>query len=376
MHAPFVEQRLSHLLASSEDFSARVVAPVPWFPFSSPRFGQYAVFNRVPREEARKGVKMYHPRYPVIPKVGMSLAPFLMAAWTLPTLKKIIKSGFDFDVIDAHFLYPDGIAAVLLGRMLNKPVVITCRGSDVTLHQNFRLPRAITRHFIKSADALITVCEALKQDLTHHEFELPAVTVLRNGVDLALFKEVNRGQVRNRLGLSGTVLISVGRLAELKGQDLTIEALQHLPDTRLVLVGDGPFETALRATADKFGVADRVIFAGGQVQQALPDYYSAADIMVLASSREGWANVLLESMACGTPVVATNVGGTPEVLGKEDAGVLVKERNAEGIAEAVKRLLADYPSREKVRGYAEQFDWSATSMGQQRIFEQVLSKYK
>ena len=132
-HSLFVEQRLLQLL-NSGGIEARVVAPVPWFPFRRKGFGDYGAFSRVAREERRNGVEVFHPRYLVIPKIGMSIAPFLMALGSWLALRRVKQSGFDFDLIDAHFLYPDGLAAVLLGQWFKRPVVITCRGSDVNLH--------------------------------------------------------------------------------------------------------------------------------------------------------------------------------------------------------------------------------------------------
>jgi teichuronic acid biosynthesis glycosyltransferase TuaC len=131
LHGLFVEQRLLKVLATGRA-EARVVAPVPWFPLESPRFGEYATFARVPREEVRNGLEVAHPRFARVPKVGMSSAPLLMALGALPTLRRIRASGYDFDVIDAHYYYPDGVAATMLGQWLGRPVTITARGTDIS----------------------------------------------------------------------------------------------------------------------------------------------------------------------------------------------------------------------------------------------------
>lgn len=369
-HAPFVEQRLLQLI-SSGDIEARVVAPVPWFPFKHRIFGGYALFSKVDSFDKRSGVSVDHPKYPVIPKIGMSMAPFLMALWSLPRLLKIRRQGYDFDVIDAHFAYPDGIAAVMLGKWLKVPVVVTARGSDIALHMNYPVPRWLTRKLLPSAAALITVCEALRQDLLELGIDEPEPVVLRNGVNLELFRPVNREQIRKELNLKGDVIVSVGRLAKLKGHDLTIRALKELPESVLVLVGSGPEEFKLKSLVKELSLGNRVHFVGNKTQEELAYYYSAADVMVLASSREGWANVLLESMACGTPVVATDVGGTREVIGNSDAGLLVQNRTPSAIANRVQQLISNLPERDAVRTYAESFSWDSTSDGQKKLFHSI-----
>jgi glycosyltransferase involved in cell wall biosynthesis len=159
----------------------------------------------------------------------------------------------------------------------------------------------------------------------------------------------------------------------LKGHDLAIRALRLLPEVDLVIIGNGPERGTLGNLALESGMRDRVTLAGSMSQEELRHYYGAADALVLASSREGWANVLLESMACGTPVVASNVGGTPEVVAAPEAGVMMAERTPEALADAVRRLIAQYPDRGGTRRYAEGFSWADTTAGQLDLFGRILS---
>jgi len=371
-HGIFVEIRLRHLLASGK-VESKVVAPVPWFPSSNPRFGEYAIFARVPREERRHGIDVMHPRYLTVPKLGMSMAPFLLAAGAYSAVRRIIRSGYDFEVIDAHYLYPDGVAAVLLGRLFAKPVVITARGTDVNLIPRYWLPRQMILSAARYTAGIITVAQALKDRLVALGIPAARVEVLRNGVDLHFFQQVDRDSSRHRLGFKRKTLLSVGNLVPLKGHDLTIRALRLLPETDLVIVGEGPERKALGSLAGELGVGDRVSFAGALAQEDLRHYYGSADALILASSREGWANVLLESMACGTPVIASRVGGTPEVVAAPEAGELMTERTPEALAQAVRRLFARYPDRGATRRYAERFGWGATTAGQLELFGRILS---
>ena len=371
-HGVFVENRLRHLVASGEAQSL-VVAPVPWFPFRSALFGEYAKFARTPREETRNGIRILHPRYPLIPKFGMALAPFMLAAAMLPVLRRILREGYDFDVIDAHYFYPDGVAAAMLGRYFNKPVTITARGTDISLIPDYRLPRKMILWAARRAAGVITVCQALKDALVALGADAARITPLRNGVDIDVFQPIDRVLGRAALGLNQFTLISVGYLVERKGHGMAIQALASLPDVALQIVGVGPDRALLEAMAERLGVAQRVRFLGAIPHAELRHYYGAADVLVLASAREGWANVLLEAMACGTPVIASNVWGTPEVVSAPEAGLLMHEFNAQGVVSAVQQLRANPPARAATRRYAEGFSWEATTRGQLALFRRIIN---
>jgi len=151
-----------------------------------------------------------------------------------------------------------------------------------------------------------------------------------------------------------------------------IAALRHLPEFDLLVVGEGPERGRLEQLGRKLGVCDRVRLLGALDHAALPRIYTAADVLVLASSREGWANVLLEAMACGTPVIASNVWGNPEVVRTQEAGIVIGENTPEAIAAAVRKLFKTPPARAAVRAYAERFSWDETTQGQLALFRRVL----
>jgi teichuronic acid biosynthesis glycosyltransferase TuaC len=374
-HGIFVENRLRHLL-SSQQLAARIIAPVPWFPLASSMFGRFARFARVPRQEQRRELSIGHPRYLSIPRIGMHIAPLLLYLGTRRAARRLLAEGYDFDLIDAHYFYPDGIAAALLGRELGKPVVITARGTDINLIADFPLPRRMILWAARRAAAVITVCEALRSRLIELGADGAGIHTLRNGVDLVRFRPCDRNAARQTYGVSGTapVLLSVGHLIERKGHHLVIEALARLPSASLIIAGDGPERPALEALAARLGVAGRVRFLGRVAHDILAVLYSAADVLVLASSREGWANVLLEAMACGTPVVASKVWGTPEVVADPVAGLLVEPRTGDAFAASIARLLAAPPPRPATRLYAERFSWDATTAGQLALFRGILTR--
>ena len=372
-HGVFVENRLRHLLASGEAVST-VIAPVPYFPSRDSRFGDWARYAAAPAAEIRHGISVSHPRYPVLPRIGMSVAPYLLYRAMVPVLRQLLDGGARFDAIDAHYFYPDGVAAVWLGRRFGLPVVVTARGSDIGQIPVYALPRRLIQGAIAGSAAMITVSAALKDALVALGAPADKVTVLRNGVDTALFHPpVDREATRRALGVSRKTLISVGLLIERKGHHHTIQAMTQLPDFDLMIAGEGPDRGKLQAQIARLGLTDRVRLLGARPHAELPGLYGAADASVLASSREGWANVLLESMACGTPVVASNIPGNPEVVRTRAAGLIVRENTPDGIAAGVKALFSPPPDRAATRAYAEPFGWDETTAGQLAIFRRVIA---
>ena len=372
VHGIFVETRLRELLKGG-GVETRVVAPVPWFPSTDPRWGEYERMARTPEAETRHGVPVLHPRYLLLPKVGMTLAPFAMAAASIGPIRRLIAEGFDFDLIDAHYYYPDGVAAALIARQLGKPLTITARGTDLNLIPRYAVPRRMMQWAAGQAQASIGVCSALVDVLRGWQVDPTRLHVMRNGVDLERFRPLPREECRRELVVQGEpLLLSVGLLIERKGHHLVIEALarlrQQLPGARLVIVGEGEERARLQALVDSLGLREAVQLAGAVPNDQMARWYSAADLLVLASSREGWANVLLESMACGTPVVASRIWGTPEVVAQPVAGTLFDPRTAEALAAAVSAQWQSMPERQAVRAYAQGFGWEATSRAQRELF--------
>lgn len=371
-HGVFVENRLRHVVASGEAL-ATVLAPVPFLPPLARRFPRWARFAAVPPREERAGLRILHPRYPHLPAIGMGASPFLLYARSAAALRRLLAAGERFDAIDAHYLYPDGVAAIWLGRSFGLPVVLTARGSDVSLLPSYAMPRRLIRAALGAADGLIAVSTSLTRAMEALGAPNGKTRVLRNGVDTAMFRPLDRNEVRHRLSLTRPTLVSVGLLIDRKGHHRTIEAMRALPDMELLIAGEGPERGRLEALIDRLGLRDRVRLLGAQPHDQLAALYSAADATVLASSREGWANVLLESMACGTPVVASNIWGNPEVVAEPAAGRIYDPNTPQAIADAVRDLFRSPRDRAATRAYAERFGWEPTTQGQLDLFRQVIS---
>ena len=367
----FIEHRLRHILATGR-VESRVVAPIPWFPSSHARFGRYAKFARVPRVEEWKEFRVLHPRYAVLPKIGMTITPAALGLSLLQPLRRLVRDGGDFDIIDAYYFYPDGVAAAWLGAVLAKPVVIHGLGTDINLIPDFAMPRRMIQWAAHRAAGISTVCQALKDRLCSYGVAPEKVRVILHGVDLDLFRPpADRDADRRALGMTGPTLISIGYLIERKGHHIAIAALQQLPDCRLFIAGEGEMEAELKALALRLGVSDRVRFLGRVDQRVLRQYLGAADALVLASSREGIANVLLEAMACGTPVVATDVWGSAEVITDPVAGERA-DRTADAVAAGLQSVLARKVSRAETRRFVEAYTWQRTAADHVALLDDVI----
>lgn len=370
----FVENRMARVHATGRA-EVTVIAPVPWFPSTAPVFGPYATFAKVLPREYRHGIRVEHPRYATIPKVGMRVQPSLYYAALSRCARRLIAETGPFDLIDAHYFYPDGVAAAWLADDLGLPLTITARGTDINLipSLNNRAGQAIYRAADKAA-ASITVCEALRAAMIASGADRARVHTLRNGVDLDAFHPptTDRAALKHALDVpaDAPLAVSVGGLVERKGHHLTIEAVAKRPGMQLRIAGAGPEKVALEAQIVASGAQDRIRLVGPVAHGALADFYGAADMSILASSREGWANVLLESMACGTPVVATDAWGTPEVVAAWEAGRLTP-RDATELGRQIDALLADSPPRTATRAYAERFSWDETVEGVLTLFETI-----
>ena len=377
-HGVFIRERMTQV-ARLDACEVKVVAPVAYFPPIN--FNWRWRFSQVARREFRDGLEVYHPRYFLIPKVGMTLYGWMMFLSVLPAVKKI-QETFDFDIIDSHYVYPDGFAAIQLGRFFKKPVVVSARGSDVNLYRTFPLIRKLLQYVLRNADGVIAVSGALKQSMVQLGIPERRISSIPNGVDTEKFYPMSKEQARRELGLQcSRLLLSVGNLTPNKGFDLLIGAFPMVAekldeeDVRLAIVGDGPFRNELEAMISRLRLEGRVHLVGAVPHAKLRLWYSAADVFCLASHREGWPNVILESLACGTPVVATRAGGIPEILSSDILGLLT-ERDERKISSAICAALSKKWILEKLVEHARNHSWNHTAVEVLGVFQSVLNARK
>ena len=370
----FIYQRVAHV-ARLEGSAVQVVAPVPFLPGWF-RARRWQIYRHIPSEEQVGSINVSHPRYPLLPGLFMPLHGLLMFLGSVIPARRL-QRHFDFACIDAHYVYPDGFAAVLLGKTLKLPVIVSARGTDINVFPSFRLIRPMIRWTLRHATGLIAVSNALKERMTLLGIPPDKIRVIPNGVDVKRFFPVDRQEARRQLGLSrdNPTIVCVASLTPVKRHDMLIQALSEVakknPKMRAYIVGEGPLHSRLQALIEAQRMNHQVFLVGGKPNAELHLWFSAADVSCLVSSREGWPNVVMESIACGTPVVATRVGGVPEILVSSELGILVDEDGrslAAGICAALQRT---WDRQELVRR-AESRTWETVAAEVVEYFRNLL----
>lgn len=365
-HGLFVRERVRALAGLAD---VHVMAPVPAAP---PLAGLPARFYRcrdVSPAEHDSGYTISHPRFVAVPGVLKTADPLAMAACCWPAVARH-RRRFPFDVIDAHWACPDGVAAALLARAMNVPFSVTVRGDDLNVFAREVGRGGAIRWALRRAAAVIAVSEDLARRAIMLGARPERVAVVGNGVDAERFSPVPRDDARRRLGLAvdGRLLLSVGRLHASKGFPILVDALSRMPaggqDVRLAIVGDPDDEAdavpAIQQAIARHGLERRVQLVGGQPQDRLALWYSAADVFCLATEREGSANVLLEAQACGVPLVTTDVGGNRDTVVDERYGLLA-HRSADAFAVVLADALERPWDRVAIRARAKSRGWDAVA---------------
>ncbi|MBS1788375.1 MAG: glycosyltransferase family 4 protein [Acidobacteria bacterium] len=347
----FVKHRVG-ALASLDGMNVRVVAPVPYFPKTGRWLShvlpeKWAQIARLPERELIGGLQTVHPRYLLTPKLGMNFYGGWMASGTWETVKRL-HAERPIDLIDAHYVYPDGHAATIIGQRLNVPVFITARGTDINLFSRMPLIRPEIINALNRAAGIIAVSESLKTRMVELGIRGEKIAVVRNGIDRRMFSPRDRNESRRRLGLDpdDRILLTVAALVPVKGIDRLIDAMvvltkgeEHKRYLKLFVIGEGPQRRALESQISNLNLRTCVRLVGAKPQSELADWYSAADLFCLASHHEGCPNVVIESLACGLPVLAIDVGGIRELLTR-NTGKVIQFGRVKNFTEEVERALA------------------------------------
>jgi glycosyltransferase involved in cell wall biosynthesis len=323
----FVKERIRHVAARAD---VVVVAPVPWFPLNR-RFRGESV-AATPLAETIDGIVVYHPRFPCAPVLGKSLDALLYVAGVAPFLLWL-RRKFPFDLIDAHFTYPDGVAAVVLGKLFGRPTVVTLRGTHDTRHAGYTIRRIQIRWALRAATCLVAVSESLQKFAVSLGVDRERIRVIGNGVDRQRFTPTDQSRAREQLGLphGPVILLAVGNLVEGKGHHRVIEILPDLvnrrPELLYIAIGaelkGSHYRSILDELIRRHALEPHIRILPPRPHHEIPLWMAAADLFCLATRSEGWCNAIMEALACGLPVVTTRVGGNPEVVRDGTDGFLV-----------------------------------------------------
>ncbi len=366
VHAVFVEQRVAAL---AKHVPLVVLAPVPWFPIAEflPR---YAHRRRIPCREMREGLEVLSPRFLSIPRFLKPLDGFFLFLTCWHRARRLARAH-RFERIDAHLAFPDGWAAVLLGRVMRLPVSVTLRGHDLNDLPRYPVRRRQVEWTLRRAGRVFAVADALRDAAIELGAPPAATSTVGNGVDAAKFFPQDRLAARRRLGIpeDARLVLSVGHLVERKGFHPLVRAFARVasrdPQAMLAIVGapgeEGDYSAPIRRTIEECGDADRVRLAGAVAHGELAPWYAACNVFCLASEKEGRANVLLEAMACGAPIVATRVWGTPEIVIGDVYGLLVDSAAPEVLAPALEEALGREWDPAAIAAHGRTFSWESAA---------------
>jgi glycosyltransferase involved in cell wall biosynthesis len=370
LSAPFNRQQFAELAKLCD---LEVLEAIPWVP-GARRLkvpARAAALASLPALEVVAGIPTRYMRQLYVPRIGLPVAVPLYLA-SLAPYRRMARA---FDVVLATWAYPDGCAATLFARSLGRPCVVKVHGTDVNVVAQRASARAVLRRVLPRADAVVAVSRALAKSVETLGVETERVHVIANGIDEEIFTVRDREEARRALGLPSKrpIVLFVGRIEPQKGIRELVDAFDRVrarvPGAILALVGDGVSAREVRACAASWG--DALVAPGSRPHAEIARWLAACDVFTLPSWNEGTPNVVLEALACGRPVVATRVGGIPDVLADARAGMLVPARDPTSLAEALVAALTRSWDPEQVRAFGP-----ATWRDSARALHDVLARMR
>lgn len=373
---------LNRLRAVRGRCNVRVVAPIPVYPVLN-RFGRgLSRDSHIGQRERRGDMDVDHPRFVVLPKIFKWLDALSYLVSALRIVRRIeTKEGFSADVIDVHWTYPDLVTGYWLARSRGKKLIATVRGREAFYPGALSLRRLLIGYCLRRADAVVALSEELKGLTVAVGVRPERVRTILNGVDGANFTRADAAASRARLGIAPgkKVLLSVGALIERKGHHELVRALKALgraSEVDLYIIGapgpEGDASGMLRRLISDSGLRN-VHLVGKVDHHALADWYRAADVFCLATSGEGCPNVVLEALACGTPVVATDVGAIREVIADGVNGFVVTRGETDMLAAAIGRALETAWDRAHIAEVMRGKGWEQCADQVVQLYQSVLA---
>ena len=366
----FVKRRLEAL---SKLVNLTIVSPQPYFPFLS-LLKHYRNRRDIPRKtKLNDNTTVYYPRFLSFPVILKPLDGPFLAIILYFFIRKLKKKGVEIDLLDAHLAYPEGTACNFLRKIFKVPVTLTLRGHDIHYLPKYPIRKRQVITALKKVDKAFSVSNALRLGAGELGCDINKIVVATNGVQSDLFYPVNKQEIRKKLDIpvDKKIILTIGYLVPCKGFDLLIDALhllhtkEKMTDVMLIILGGRGGDTYIKhelvEQIEKYGLQDSVRFEPPKQNEELYEWYNLADVFCLASSREGWPNVILEALACEVPVVASNVWGIPEIFGNDTNIGLLVERTPELMAQGLKKALNKKWDKTYIRKFAEARTWDKTA---------------
>lgn len=373
----FTAELVRHLARHCE---VSVVVPLPWLPSWRATHwlfpGQARRFGQIPQQVTRGDTHVYFPRYPLVPKLSESIHDRLMFLGIGRFVRRL-HARERFDAINAHWLFPDGVAATLLARQLQLPLVLTALGSDVNTEMQHAMKRRRILWAANAARAVTTVSRDLGRKLAAYGVQRDKIVPIGNGVDTVKFAPRDRHACRHELGLprDERVVVCVARLSAEKGHAVLLRALGELrgkPEpAHLYLLGDGPERANVNRLIAELGLGSCVTLCGAVAHERLPVWLGAADVAVQPSFREGHPNTVMEALASGRPVVASAVGAIPEYVTAR-SGRLVPPGDHAALAAALGAALAAPSDAAEIAATVSRHTWDACSLEYLGVLEKAM----
>ncbi len=372
----FVKPVVKHLGRNNK---VTVISPVPWFPrfpFSE-RFKKYNIYTQIPECIQDGEINVYFPRYFIIPKMG-AIHPIGLYLGTFGLIKKLHKME-PFDIINAHWLFPDGVVAAWIAKKLNLPVVLSARGCDVNHYMEMPLRHNQIVRALMNASGVTVVSEALGKKVEEYGISKEKIRFIPNGVNIHNFFPRDKVECRKKLAIlkDAKVILFVGQIIPVKGITTLLEAVLMLKERamhfKIVMIGNGQLLRDVDAFIEKHNLSGIFTLLGEIPQEELPDYLGASDVLCLPSIREGRPNVVIEAIASGRPVVASNVGGVPELV-DDFTGILVPPQNPEALADSLIEALQRTWDAGSIRNQLKVGDWETSTKQYESFFTELLDK--
>ena len=379
----FILNQLEYL---KKGYDVKVVSPYPFVPsfkFLSP----YHKFAGVKFNEKINRIEVYRPRYFMLPRNKLTfkfinLILIFEALFSFMKSKKVIDNlakKWGFDIVHVHGLVPDGVIGVKCKKSYSKPLVVTLHGEDVTKYSKMLFLKSISRFVLARCDKIICVSKSLKNEVYKTNLSKRNIEIIPSGYNVGRFKPLDMKKCRRILNLpeNKKIVLFVGHLIKRKGVEYLIRAIKILSEKNngllCFIIGKGVLEENLKQIVSELQLNNRVIFAGKKKPHEIPIWMNACDVLVLPSLNEGLPNVVSEALACGKPVVATNVAGTPEIL-NNDVGYLVNPKDEEDLAKKISKALNKKFNKEKLLKRANEFSVISSVKKLAKIYKECLKQ--